>query len=87
MVPPLLHDTKEGRVSTEVWGKGIQHFPLHHTYTNTCWNRRQGDPEGDPGEDDQQAGGDVGLQDKVQDAPLQLEVEDQPRVSSLEEKR
>lgn len=39
-----------------------------------------GDPEGHPGEDDQQAGGDVGLQDEVEDAPLQLKVEDQLRV-------
>lgn len=50
---------------------------LFHTYTNTCRNRGQGNPEGDPGEDNQQAGGDIRLQDEVQNAPLQLEVEDQ----------
>lgn len=55
-----------------------------HTNTNTCWNRRQGDPEGNPGEDNQQTGGDVCLQDEVQDAPLQLKVEDQLWVIAFE---
>lgn len=50
------------------------------TDTDTSWNRGQRDPEGNPREDHQQAGGDIRLQDEVQDAPLQLKVEDQPRV-------
>lgn len=57
---------------------------LPHTYTNTCWNRGQGDPEGHPREDNKQAGGDVSLQDEVQDTPLQLKVEDQFRVIAFE---
>lgn len=61
----------------EVWFKA---FKLRPTYTDTCWNRGQGDPEGHPGEDNEQAGGDVSLQDEVQDAPLQLKVEHQLRV-------
>lgn len=56
------------------------------TYTDPRWDGGQGDPEGDPGEDDQQAGGDVGLQDEVQDAPLQLKVKHQFGVISCEER-
>ena len=33
------------------------------------------DPEGDPGEDGDQDGGHVGLQDEVSDVPLQLEAQ------------
>lgn len=56
------------------------------TYTDPGRNRRLADPEGDPGEDHQQAGRDIGFQDKVQDAPLQLKVEDQFGVVSWKEK-
>lgn len=59
-------------------------FFLVHTDANPCWNRGQRDPEGNPGEDNQQAGGDICLQDKVENAPLQLKVEDQLRIIAFE---
>lgn len=52
------------------------------TYANACGDRRLADPEGDPGENHQQAGGHVCFQDEVQDAPLQLEMKDQPGIIS-----
>lgn len=55
-----------------------------HTDANPCWNRGQRDPEGNPGEDNQQAGGDICLQDKVENAPLQLKMEDQLRIIAFE---
>lgn len=53
------------------------------TDTDASWDGGQWDPEGNPGQDDQQAGGDVGLQDEVQDAPLQFKVEDKLWVIAL----
>ena len=47
------------------------------TYADASRDGGLWDPEGDPGEYHQQAGGHVGLQDEVEDAPLQLEVEHQ----------
>jgi len=38
------------------------------------------DPEGDPGEDGDEDGRHVGLQDEVSDVPLQLEAQGQTRV-------
>lgn len=64
----------------------VQKNVLTHTYTNTCWNRGQGNPEGNPWEDNQQAGGDVSLEDEVQNAPLQLKVEDQLWVIAFEKR-
>lgn len=57
---------------------------LIHTYTNTCWNRGQRNPKWNPWEDHQEARRDIRLQDEVQNAPLQLKVEDQLGVMAFE---
>lgn len=59
-------------------------FFFVHTDADPCWNRGQRDPEGNPGEDNQQAGGDICLQDEVENAPLQLKMEDQLRIIAFE---
>ena len=59
------------KISTTTTDVAIQ------TDAGSGWNRGLADPEGHPGEDHQQGGGNVGLQDKVEAAPLQLQVEHQ----------
>lgn len=54
------------------------------TDADPCGDGRLADPEGHPGQDHQQARGNIRLQDEVQDASLQLKVEDQLGVVACE---
>ena len=61
------------QVSVGVAGAGL-------TEGDPCGGGVVVDPEGDPGQDGDQDGGHVGLQDEVADVPLQLEAQGQPGV-------
>ena len=56
------------KISTTTTDVAIQ------TDAGSGWNRGLADPEGHPGEDHQQGGGNVGLQDEEQDVPTEGKV-------------